>query len=124
MSHEEERRRARRREATKAGKMALGIALALGIAGCGLSVDSVRLDKSASDRCADFMRQAFPDSEIEVTHATSGRDPDNAASTGAVASVEGFRKNIAPGAKARDVAVECKFTSGILTGFRWTKGPL
>lgn len=84
----------------------------------------MRLDVSDSDRCTGFMQQAFPDSDIEVTRAVSERDPNSTTLTGAIATVEGFRKTIAAGAPGRDIAVECRFANGILTGFRWTKGPL
>ena len=42
-----------------------------------------------------------------------------------VARVEGVRKDVpAGGFVLRDVAVECRFDNGVLTGFRWTQGPL
>jgi hypothetical protein len=77
---------------------------------------------SLVDRCSDFMHRAFPDSAIEV----AGSHVDtNAAAANATVTVQGIRDGVlANSTYARDIAVECRFEAGILTGFRWTAGPI
>lgn len=74
-----------------------------------------------SDRCADFMQAAFPGAEIRFTK----RDAAGTGIDTIVAHVEGVRKNLPKEVPlASDLAVECQFTDNVLTGFRWTAGPL
>ena len=95
----------------------LGVAAALG--GCGLR------EQSLSDRCGDMMQAAFPGGKIKVTKAEVTADPQGASVTSMIARVGGQRQNVAEGdVVARDVAAECHFQDNILTGFRWTQGPL
>jgi len=90
-----------------------------GLAGCGLR------EASLSDRCGEMMEAAFPGGKIKVTTAEVTADPQGASVTSMIAKVGGQRRNVAEGAVvARDVAVECHFQDNILTGFRWTQGPL
>jgi hypothetical protein len=92
---------------------------ALALGGCGLR------EASLSDRCGEMMRDAFPSGKIKVTKADVAGDPAGASVTSMVAAVSGVRRNVAEGdVLARDVAVECRFEDNILTGFRWTAGPL
>ena len=67
------------------------------------------------------MQGAFPSATIEI-----GKSEASATSlTTIVARVEGIRSDIPPeGPQRRDLAVECQFDNKILTGFRWTAGPL
>jgi hypothetical protein len=96
----------------------LGLA-AVVLAGCGLR------EASLSDRCSELMQDAFPGGEIKVTKAEVTADPAGASVSSMVAVVSGVRKNVPEGnVLARDVAVECRFEDDILTGFRWTAGPL
>ena len=96
----------------------LGLA-ALVLAGCGLQ------EASLSDRCGEMMQDAFPGGGIKVTKVEVTPDPAGASVGSMVAAVGGVRKNVAEGnVLARDVAVECRFEDNILTGFRWTAGPL
>lgn len=104
----------------------LALGVALGLAGCsdmsqlGFDAQSTFGSVSLTDRCADFMHRAFPDSPIEV----SGSHVD-AAMNLATVTVAATRSTVpADSGYARDVAVECRFENGVLTGFRWTKGPL
>ena len=104
--------------------LALGFALSL--AGCsrmsqlGFDAQSSFGSVSLADRCADFMHRAFPDSPIEVSDSHVAT-----AMNGATVTVDATRTTVPAGsAYARDVAVECRFENGVLTGFRWTKGPL
>ena len=91
----------------------------LPLAGCGIR------EASLSDRCADAMKQAFPGGGIEVTNAQVTQDSTGASLTAMVVRVEGVRSDVpAQGPLARDVAVECRFEENVLTGFRWTAGPL
>ncbi len=74
-----------------------------------------------ADRCADIMQRAFPDADIDITK----REATAASLTTIVAHVEGVRSNLPPhGPLTRNLAVECRFDNSILTGFRWTAGPL
>jgi len=97
------------------------VALALvALAGCGTRIR----EESLSDRCADVMRQAFPDSGIKVTKEEALAPPTASIASFATA-VEGVREKLPEGSPLRrDVAVECAFNEGILTSFHWTKGPL
>ena len=84
--------------------------------GCGIS-----RDVGLAGRCADVMQRAFPSADIEI-----GKSEASATSlTTIVARVEGVRGDAPPeGPLTRDLAVECQFDNNILTGFRWTAGPL
>ena len=74
-----------------------------------------------ADRCAEIMKAAYPGADIDITKR-------GAAATGIttiVADVEGVRRDMPPhGPLPRNLAVECRFDHSILTGFRWTAGPL
>lgn len=104
----------------------LALGLAAGLAGCsgmsqlGFDAKSTFGSVSLTDRCTDFMHRAFPDSPIEV------RDSHiDAAMNRATVTIDATRDTVpADSAYARDIAVECRFENGVLTGFRWTKGPL
>jgi hypothetical protein len=78
-------------------------------------------DVGLAERCADIMQRAFPSTTIEI-----GKSEASATGlTTIVARVEGARSDIPPeGPLTRDLAVECQFDNNILTGFRWTAGPL
>jgi len=98
--------------------MLLGLVASV-LAGCGLR------EASLSDRCGELMQDAFPGGRIKVTKAAAAPDPAGASVGSMVATVSGVRRNVAEGdVLARDVAVECRFEDNILTGFRWTAGPL
>jgi hypothetical protein len=75
---------------------------------------------STVDRCSDFMMRAFPHSFIDVTgsHVETG-------SQDALVTVQGTRGDVpaTSAVAARNVAVECRFQSGVMTSFRWTAGP-
>jgi hypothetical protein len=89
------------------------------LAGCGFR------EPSLADRCGDMMLQAFPDGDIEVTAKRAAADPTAPTRTVIITQVEGMRTSLPQGALARrDIAVECRFDNGILTGFRWTAGPI
>jgi len=101
------------------GAAALSLAL-LALWGCGLRLR----ETSPLDRCAELMQQAFPGGDIK-TGKKEVAEERTASIAAVVARVEGERQDIAAGGvPLRDVAVECRFENGILTGFRWTKGPL
>ncbi|MGO8915846.1 MAG: hypothetical protein ACLQJR_08060 [Stellaceae bacterium] len=96
--------------------------LPLALAACSL-IASVR-EETPTGRCGEFMQQAFPGGDITVTKTAVVPVETQSIAT-IVAAAEGTRKNVAPnGVPLREVAVECRFNEGILTGFRWTKGPL
>jgi hypothetical protein len=101
---------ARRRQ----GRQAAMIASMLLLAGCSFRTESL------GERCGDLMQAAFPDAEIEITGRTA-----SAEMASGTARVEGTRSDVQPGGRmAREIAVECSFEDGILTGFRWVTGPL
>src|SRR5690348_14868093 len=98
-----------------AGALLLGLLLSA----CGLR------EQSLSDRCGDMMQAAFPGGKVKVTKTEVAADPQGASVTSMIATVDGRRGNVAEGdVVARDVGVECHFQDNILTGFRWTRGPL
>lgn len=103
-------------------------ALLCALAACGATraartlVNDVR-EESLTGRCADVMQRAFPGGEIEVTRQETVPEQTQSIATSVIA-VEGTRKLARDSTLLREVAVECRFNDGILTGFRWTKGPL
>ena len=104
---------------TLSGAAALCLAF-LALAGCGLRLR----EASPLDRCAELMQQAFPGGDIKPTKKEVAEETAPSIAT-VIARVEGERRNVSPDSvPLRDVAVECRFDNGILTGFRWTKGPL
>lgn len=101
-------------------RLLAALALPLALAGCGHVQEP-----SLSQRCADIVRQAFPGGGIELTgQRTLPVEGQQSYSTLRIV-VEGRRQKLPAATKlVRDVAAECRFDDGILTGFRWTKGPL
>lgn len=90
--------------------------LCLELTGCGIP-RSVGL----AERCADIMRRANPGAALEITKSEASAT----SLTTIMAQVEAVRTDLPEGAPApRDLAVECRFDENILTGFRWTAGPL
>jgi hypothetical protein len=85
-----------------------------------LSACQLAPQRGMADRCADFMKSAYPEADIDITKRTATAT----SITTILAHVEGDRTNLPPQAAiARHLAVECKFDHNVLTGFRWTKGP-
>ena len=73
-----------------------------------------------ADRCADFMIEAYPEVAIHVIK----RGATAKSLTTIVAEAVGVRSDLPPHPPLpRFLAVECRFENGVLTGFRWTKGP-
>jgi hypothetical protein len=106
--------------------VSLGLALALLLGGCsrmaslGFDAQSAFGSVSLVDRCADFMHRAFPESAIEVSDSRVSAQSDST-----IVDIAAIRSAVPAGSLyARDVGVECRFENGILTGFRWTKGPV
>jgi hypothetical protein len=86
------------------------------VAGCGLVPSG-----GMADRCADIMKAAYPGLDIDITKRTAAAT----SITTIIAHVEGVRSDLPPnGPLPRNLAVECRFDDSILTGFRWTAGPL
>ena len=96
------------------------------LAGCG-RMSEVGFDTkmafgsvSMTDRCGDFMNRAFPNGDIEIV----GSHIDTSMQSTLV-TVQGVRDSVLENSPyARSVAVECRFDSGVLTGFRWIAGPI
>ena len=89
-------------------------------AGVGFDAQSATGSVGLADRCVDFMRRAFPDTRLDETDRKVSAD----AQTTTVAIAADRRNVPAEGPYARKVGVECRFENGILTGFRWTEGPI
>ena len=106
----------RSRTATAALLLALA---AVALAGC-----STRLrTESESDRCADLINIAFPNAAIAVTKKQAAAATQESLAT-VIVQVAGERRNLPPNTTApRDLAIECRFDGGVLTGLRWTAGP-
>jgi len=67
-----------------------------------------------------FMRRAYPDSGIKVT----SRDINVVGNSFTVGITSEREKVSSDESYAREIGVECRFDDNILTGFRWTAGPL
>lgn len=75
---------------------------------------------SLADRCSDIMNRAFPGAGFDITDRRVDVEGNDATVTIAAA-----RNDVpANGPYAHAVGAECRFENGILTGFRWTSGPL
>ena len=75
---------------------------------------------SLGGRCSDFMHRAFPNNPIDVTKTQVQAHLDST-----TVEIAAIRRDVTEGGPyAREVGVECRFENGILTGFRWTKGPV
>jgi hypothetical protein len=95
------------------------LVLACSLADCGPAARLVPQGGMA-ERCASFMTRAYLDAAIDITK----REAVAESLTTIAAKVEGVRTDLPPHARLpRFVAVECRFENGVLTGFRWTKGP-
>jgi hypothetical protein len=101
-------------------------AAVLALAGCsrmsevGFDTKMALGSVSMVDRCSDFMSRAFPNADIDIV----GSHVDTAMQSASV-TVQGVRKSVLEdSSNARNVAVECHFEGGVLTGFRWTAGPI
>lgn len=90
----------------------------LALAGCGL-VSPSSTDSSLSSRCADVMRQAMPNAEIEIAAMKSAADQTQDLNT-IRATAEG---SVVQGEKPVPVAMECVFHEGVLVSIRWLAGP-
>ena len=102
---------------------------ALSLAATACSEDRPREFRNTgySDRCADFMRLSFPKGEITVNQAKAQVATTESGDLGLMlVDVTGVRPNIPAegGFLERNVAARCRFQSGVLTEFRWTKGPM
>jgi hypothetical protein len=98
----------------------VGLARAVISLGFGLAACHLVPQGGMADRCADLMRQALPGADIDITK----REAAATSLTTIVARVEGDRTNLPSHPPiAHHLAVECTYDNGVLTGFRWTKGP-
>jgi len=99
----------------------VAVALCVSVVCCLFTGCGVTRDVGLSARCADIMESAFPSAEIKI-----GKSEASATGlTTITAHVEGVRTDLPPeGPLTRDLAVECQFDNNIMTGFRWTAGPL
>ncbi len=102
---------------------------ALTLAGC-TTLENARpaiiRNTGLGDSCADYMRLSYPGAKIDIK--IQHVDVANTRSGGLglmIVDVQGVRPDIpaSGGFLANEVAARCRFESGILTQFRWTKGP-
>jgi hypothetical protein len=74
------------------------------------------------DRCIDMMKRAYPDAHFEITGKRLGNGPSMAMAT---VEVQARRNDVPAGGKTpREVAVQCRFDSGVIVDFHWTASPL
>jgi hypothetical protein len=84
--------------------------------GVQLSTDSA----SFVDRCADVLKRAYPNVRFEVTGKRLGLDASRA-----LVDIQAHRADPpASPMTPREVAVQCRFDSGVLLDFHWTATPL
>jgi hypothetical protein len=93
--------------------------------GCGIGRSAEKVVEAVSgglsDTCGEFMRAAFPVADIRITK----REASGTGINTVVAHVEGVRKDLPKDVPlSHDLAAECQFTDNVLTGFKWTRGPL
>ena len=106
----------------RALRLAVPLLAAL-LAGCS-TIKNVR-EQSLLDRCADLMQEAFPGGDIQITKKEQNTGAPTQSIATVVVDVEGERRKLPEGSPLlREIAVECRFNDEILTGFRWTQGPL
>lgn len=99
----------------------------LALAGCSGGLSELGFDTkeavgsvSLVDRCSDFMHRAYPQEGITVSGTHVATNDENA-----IVTVNATRSGVPANATySRDIGVECRFEGGILTGFRWTAGPV
>jgi hypothetical protein len=98
---------------------ALLLLFGCGLGGCA-AVDRVAPQTGMAERCARFMTEAYPGAAFDI----KGSQAAATSLTTIVAKVEAVRTDLpANAAVPHRLAVECRFDNGVLTGFRWTKGP-
>jgi len=86
------------------------------LAGCG---DVQFRDVPISERCADIMRAAIPNAEIEITSKSSAVDLTVDMAT-LVANAQGIAKRKGV---SNSIGMRCVFHNSILTSIQWTAGP-
>jgi len=102
------------------------LAIGLATAACGVDRPDIIRNTGFGDRCADFMRLSYPGGKIEMTLNHTEVATTESGNLGLmIVDVQGERPDIpaAGGFLARSVAARCRFQNGVLTDFRWTKGP-
>jgi len=100
------------------------VCVALGA--CGEERPRALRNTGYSDRCADFMRLSFPEGDIEIKQSEARISTTAGGDLGLmIVDVDGIRPKIPEtgGFLARAVSARCRFENGVLTDFRWTKGP-
>jgi len=101
-------------------------ALGLTAAACDIDRPPALRNTGLGDRCADYMRLSYPGAKIEMSlkHVEVATTESGALGL-MVVDVTGVRPDIPAtgGFLANEVAARCRFENGILTQFRWTKGP-
>jgi hypothetical protein len=107
-------------------KWPIFLLLAPTLAACGIERPDIIRNTGLGDRCADYLRLSYPGAKIQVTlHHTDVATTESGKLGLMIVDVEGVRPDIPAtgGFLADAVAARCRFENGILTQFRWTKGP-
>jgi hypothetical protein len=102
------------------------LAIGLGAAACGVDRPDIIRNTGLSDRCADFLRLSYPGTEIQMVVNHVDVATTESGNLGLmIVDVQGVRPDIPAtgGFLANQVAARCRFQNGVLTEFRWTKGP-
>jgi hypothetical protein len=100
--------------------------LSMALAACNAERPEVIRNTGLGDRCADYLRQSYPGATVEVTLKHTNVATTESGKLGLmIVDVQGVRPDIPAtgGFLANAVAARCRFENGILTQFRWTKGP-
>ncbi len=100
--------------------------LVMALAACGIERPPEIRNTGLGDRCADYLRMSYPGIQIVVKlQHTDVATTTNGALGLMIVDVQGVRPDIPAtgGFLANEVAARCRFENGVLTQFRWTKGP-
>lgn len=110
--------------------LALLAGAAATLAGCdtlhGIDRPAIVRNTGLGDSCADFMRASYPGAQfaMKVIHVDVAKT-ENGGLALMIVDVQATRTDLeqSGGFLAKDIAARCRFQNGILTQFRWTKGP-
>lgn len=99
---------------------ALLLAFGCSLGGCA-AVGGLAPQGGMAERCARLMTEAYPGAGFKITKSEAAAT----SLTTIVAKVEAVRTDLPPHATLpHRLAVECRYDNSVLTGFRWTKGPI
>lgn len=100
--------------------------LAVTLGACASGTPDFSRDRGYGERCSDMMRFSFPGGKLQLAAPHVSVATTEHGDLGLmIVDVAGTRPDIpaSGGFLAREVAARCRFENGVLTQFRWTKGP-